>query len=120
MKTIDEDIIYKAGSITDGMISNNVPSEICDAYYNGYIDGGKYGKKVTCNKLKTMKTQEENISLIIKWFDHIEQLATDRKTQNGFVMDKEETLNEIKCLAKHSKEYVEMFMINNNEDRSNL
>lgn len=111
MKTIDEDIIYKAGTITDGMISNNVPSEICDAYYNGYIDGGKYGKKVTCNKLKT---QEENISLIIKWFDHIQQLATDRKTVNGFVMDYQDTLDEIKCLAKQSKEYVEMFMVNEN------
>jgi hypothetical protein len=111
MKTIDEDIIYKAGTITDGMISNNVPSEICDAYYNGYIDGGKYGKKVTCNKLKT---QEENISLIIKWFDHIQQLATDRKTVNGFVMEYQDTLDEIKCLAKQSKEYVEMFMVNEN------
>ncbi len=111
MKTIDEDIIYKAGTITDGMISNNVPSEICDAYYNGYIDGGKYGKKVTCNKLKT---QEENISLIIKWLDHIQQLATDRKTINGFVMDYQDTLDEIKCLAKQSKEYVEMFMVNEN------
>ena len=111
MKTIDEDIIYKAGSITDGMVSNNVPSEICDAYYNGYIDGGKYGKKVTCNKLKT---QEENISLIIKWFDHISQIADDRKTVNGFVMSHQEALDEIKCLAKHSKEYVEMFMVNEN------
>jgi hypothetical protein len=111
MKTIDEDIIYKAGTITDGMISNNVPSEICDAYYNGYIDGGKYGKKVTCNKLKT---KEENISLIIKWFDHIQQLATDRKTVNGFVMEYQDTLDEIKCLAKQSKEYVEMFMVNEN------
>lgn len=111
MKTIDEDIIYKAGTITDGMISNNVPSEICDAYYNGYIDGGKYGKKVICNKLKT---QEENISLIIKWFDHIQQLATDRKTVNGFVMEYQDTLDEIKCLAKQSKEYVEMFMVNEN------
>ena len=67
-----------------------------------------------------MKTLDENISLIVKWFEHIEQLATDRKTQNGFVMDKQETLNEIKCIAKHSREYVEMFMINNNENRSNL
>lgn len=63
-----------------------------------------------------MKTLDENMSLIVKWFDHIEQLATDRKTQNGFVMDKQETLNEIKCLAKHSKEYVKMFMINDNEN----
>lgn len=63
-----------------------------------------------------MKNLEENISLVIGWFEHIEQLATDRKTLNGFVMDYQETLDEIKCLAKQSKEYVEMLMINNNED----
>lgn len=63
-----------------------------------------------------MKTQEENISLIIKWFEHIEQMATDRKTANGFVMNEQETLDEIKCLAKQSREYVEMFMVNNNEN----
>ena len=116
MKTIDEDITYKAGTITDGMISNNVPSEICDAYYNGYIDGGKYGKKVTRDKFKNMKTQEENISLIIKWFDHISQIADDRKTVNGFVMSRQDALDEIRCLAKQSREYVEMFMVNNNEN----
>ena len=62
-----------------------------------------------------MKTLDENISLIVKWFEHIEQLATDRKTQNGFVMEYQDTLDEIKCLAKQSKEYVEMFMINNED-----
>ena len=62
-----------------------------------------------------MKTLDENISLIVKWFEHIEQLATDRKTQNGFVMEYQDTLDEIKCLAKRSKEYVEMFMINNED-----
>lgn len=61
-----------------------------------------------------MKTMEENISLIIKWFDHIEQLATDRKTLTGFVMSHQDALDEIKCLAKESKEYVEMFMVNEN------
>ena len=62
-----------------------------------------------------MKTLDENISFIVKWFEHIEQLATDRKTQNGFVMEYQDTLDEIKCLAKQSKEYVEMFMINNED-----
>lgn len=62
-----------------------------------------------------MKTLDENISLIVKWFEHIEQLATDRKTQNGFVMEYQDTLDEIKCLAKRSKEYVEMFMVNNED-----
>ena len=59
---------------------------------------------------------DKNISLIIKWFDQIAQMADDRKTQNGFVMDYQETLDEIKCLAKQSREYVEMFMVNNNEN----
>lgn len=63
-----------------------------------------------------MKNLEENISLVIGWFEHIEQLATDRKTLNGFVMSHQETLDEIKRLAKESKEYVKMFMVNNNED----
>lgn len=62
-----------------------------------------------------MKTLDENISLIVKWFEHIEQLATDRKTQNGFIMEYQDTLDEIKCLAKRSKEYVEMFMVNNED-----
>ena len=102
--SIDEEITYKAGTIVDGMVSNYVPSEICDAYYNGYIDGGKYVK----NKLVDMdKKNKDEISLIIKWFEHIEQLATDRKTANGFVMNHQETLNEIRCFAKIGKEYVE-------------
>ena len=63
-----------------------------------------------------MKNLEENISLVIGWFEHIEQLATDRKTLNGFVMEYQETLDEIKCMAKQSKEYVKMFMLNNNEN----
>ena len=62
-----------------------------------------------------MKTQEENISLIIKWFEHIEQMATDRKTLNGFVMNYQETLDEIRCLAKESKDYVKMFMTKNED-----
>lgn len=63
-----------------------------------------------------MKNLEENISMVIGWFEHIEQMATDRKTLNGFVMDYQETLEEIKCLSKQSKEYVKMFMLNNNEN----
>ena len=62
-----------------------------------------------------MKTQEENISLIIGWFDHISQIADDRKTVNGFVMSRQDALDEIKCLAKRSKEYVEMFMTKNED-----
>lgn len=50
---------------------------------------------------------EELKELIIEWFSHIEQMATDRKTANGYVMDYQECLDEIKVLAKNSREYVD-------------
>lgn len=36
-----EEIIYKAGSIVDGMLSNNVPIEICNSYYKEFIKSAK-------------------------------------------------------------------------------
>ena len=47
--------------------------------------------------------------LAIEWFKHIQQLATDRKTGNGFVMTMRETLDEIKVLAKGAAECLETF-----------
>ena len=55
-------------------------------------------------------SQQKNIELVIKWFEHIAQIADDRKTANGFVMDYQEAMDEIKSLALRSKDYVEMFM----------
>ena len=51
--------------------------------------------------------KEELKELIIEWFSHIEQMATDRKTANGNVMGYQECLDEIKVLAKNSKEFVD-------------
>ena len=51
--------------------------------------------------------KEELKGLIIEWFSHIEQMATDRKTANGDVMDYQECLNEIKVLAKDSRVFVD-------------
>ena len=51
--------------------------------------------------------QEELKELIIEWFSHIEQLATDRKNLNGYVMDYQDCLDEIRRLAKDSKEFVD-------------
>lgn len=50
--------------------------------------------------------KEKLKELIIEWFSHIEQMATDRKTANGNVMGYQECLNEIKVLAKDSREFV--------------
>ena len=51
--------------------------------------------------------KEELKDLIAGWFGHIEQMATDRKTLNGDVMDHQECLDEIRRLAKDSREFVD-------------
>ena len=50
---------------------------------------------------------KEQIDLIIGWFEHIAQIADDRKTANGFVMEDWAALDEIKTLAKDSVHYIE-------------
>lgn len=56
-------------------------------------------------------TQEEKY-LITHWFDHIAQMADDRKTLNGNVMDDAHCLDEIRVLAVNSSEFVEKFWDN--------
>lgn len=48
--------------------------------------------------------------LIIEWFNHIAQMADDRKTLTGFVMADPDALDEIKCLARRCAEYVEKYI----------
>lgn len=54
------------------------------------------------NKVMDKETKE----LILCWFNHIEQMATDRKTLNGYTMDFQDCLDEIRVLAKNSQEYI--------------
>ena len=53
-------------------------------------------------------TQEQK-DLICLWFDHIKQMATDRKTLNGVVMKDAFCLDEIRALAHNASEFVERF-----------
>lgn len=53
----------------------------------------------------------EELQLVLSWFAHIEQLATDRKTANGHVMSENDTLDEIRCLARNSQEYMKLHLI---------
>lgn len=46
--------------------------------------------------------------LVLTWFAHIEQMATDRKTGTGYVMQYQDCLDEIKCLAKNSQEFINL------------
>ena len=48
--------------------------------------------------------------LIIGWFNHIAQVANDKKTLNGFVMKDSDALDEIKCLAKECTEYIQKYI----------
>ena len=52
--------------------------------------------------------------MIKLWFDHIKQMATDRKTLNGAVMEPMHALDEIKTLAHNASEFIERFW--NDED----
>lgn len=52
---------------------------------------------------------KETINLIIEWFAHIEQLATDRKTQTGAVMDRRHCLDEIAAMASRCKQFVKEY-----------
>lgn len=52
----------------------------------------------------------EEKELILEWFAHVEQLATDRKTANGEVMSLQHTLDEIRCLARDSQHYVQNYV----------
>ena len=51
-------------------------------------------------------TQEEK-ELFTYWFEHIAQIADDRKTANGEVMEDWAALDEIKALAKDSVYYIQ-------------
>ena len=51
-----EEITHKAGSIVDGMASNNVPNEICDSYYQGFIEDAKWADKTMIGLIKTTST----------------------------------------------------------------
>lgn len=50
--------------------------------------------------------QDVDLELVVGWFDHIAQIADDRKTANGVVMEDWAALDEIKCLAKESSEFI--------------
>ena len=57
------------------------------------------------SKWKDEQNEELN-ALIIKWLEHIRQLASDRKTANGHTMTKQQTLDEIRVLAEDSIFYI--------------
>ena len=58
--------------------------------------------------INTLEVKEVDLELIVGWFNHIAQMADDRKTLNGEVMEDWAALDEIKCLAKNSSEFIQI------------
>ena len=51
--------------------------------------------------------KNEEIDLILYWFEHVAKLATDKKTANGVVMPDEDAFAEIASLAKDACFYIQ-------------
>lgn len=88
---IDEAANEYAPDFSDSIASKAAVDAIRDAY--------KAGAKRMAEQL--------NQELIKEWFEHIVQIANDRKTANGVVMTPEDALDEIKALARDAAYYVE-------------
>lgn len=56
--------------------------------------------------LDTLEVKEVDLELITGWFDHIAQIADDRMTLTNQRMTDAHALDEIKCLAKNSSEFI--------------
>ena len=48
--------------------------------------------------------------LIIGWFNRIAQMADDKKSLNGVIMEDSDAFDNIRCLALESAEYIEKFI----------
>ena len=56
--------------------------------------------------IDTLEVKEVDLELITGWFDHIAQIADDRMTLTNQKMTDAYALDEIKCLAKNSSEFI--------------
>lgn len=69
------------------------------------------GAKMALDSLKsfldTVEVKEVDLELITGWFDHISQIADDRMTLTNQRMTDAHALDEIKCLAKNSSEFIQ-------------
>lgn len=56
--------------------------------------------------IDTLEVKEMDLELVTGWFDHIAQIADDRMTLTGKRMTDSHALDEIKCIAKNSSEFI--------------
>lgn len=82
---------YEADAYTQDTVEDI--AELCN-----HILDGNHGKLV--------EVKEVDLDLITAWFDHIAQIADDRMTLTNQRMTDAHALDEIKCLAKDSAEFI--------------
>lgn len=83
------------------------PADYCR---DAFIQGAQWADQHPVNPWKDEEIKKE-LKLISEWFDHIAQIADDRKTLNGFVMSDSNALVEIRCLAKDSADYIRTILL---------
>ena len=97
-KRLDElyDLLPDASKVENGSITT---SEACNT--------GKYTALESFKDyVDTLEVKEVDLELITGWFDHIAQIADDRMTLTNQRMTDTHALDEIKCLAKNSSEFI--------------
>ena len=68
----------------------------------GWLNALSWMKKT----IDSLEVKEVDLELITGWFDHIAQIADDRMTLTNQRMTDAHALDEIKCLAKNSSEFI--------------
>ena len=58
------------------------------------------------SKVNSLEVKEVDLELITGWFNHIAQIADDRMTLTNQRMTDSHALDEIKCIAKNSSEFI--------------
>ena len=90
------DLLPDASKVENGSITT---SEACNT--------GKYTALESFKDyVDTLEVKEVDLELITGWFDHIAQIADDRMTLTNQRMTDTHALDEIKCLAKNSSEFI--------------
>ena len=72
------------------------------------VSGGEMGVELARDtRYKgNLEVKEVDLKLVTDWFDHIAQIADDRMTLTGQRMTDSHALDEIKCIAKNSSEFI--------------
>ncbi len=88
--------------------THDVVHKVDNVEYKSYEDATLSGIEYVLSRSDLLIGGDRKTKLIKTWLKRIEQLATDRKTYNGYKMTVEETLSEIKAVAKEAFEYLEL------------